>query len=186
MGTKEHILDTAELLFNSNGYTAVGVDLIRDTAGVSKTSMYRHFGSKNKLILAVLARRHLRFEDNLGSAVTPEMSINEKLDALVDWHFKWFGEEDFHGCMFMHAMSEFKESDDSIAELASMHKKWLKILIKGIISESSDFDEKQLEDKSETIMTFVEGMIVRAEFDDITPFRHIYRLAVRTLFKTHF
>ncbi|WP_374058095.1 TetR/AcrR family transcriptional regulator [Candidatus Pantoea persica] len=39
-------LNTAESLFNANGYTAVGVDLIRNTAGVSKTSMYRHFGSK--------------------------------------------------------------------------------------------------------------------------------------------
>ncbi|WP_342651718.1 TetR/AcrR family transcriptional regulator [Vibrio metschnikovii] len=186
MSTKEHILDIAEFLFNSNGYTAVGVDLIRDTAGVSKTSMYRHFGSKNKLILAVLTRRHLRFEDELGSAVTSEMSMEEKLDALINWHFKWFSAGEFHGCMFMHAMSEFKESDDVIADSASMHKKWLKALIKEIISDNSDFDEKQSEAKSEAIMTFVEGMIVRAEFDDITPFRLIYRLAIQTLSKTHF
>lgn len=186
MGTKDHILDTAELLFNSNGYTAVGVDLIRDTAGVSKTSMYRHFGSKNKLILAVLARRHLRFEDKLGSVITPEMSQEEKLDALINWHFKWFSAEDYYGCMFMHAMSEFKESDDAIADSASMHKKWLKDLIKEIISGPPDFEEKQSEAKSEAIMTFLEGMIVRAEFGDITPFRSIYRLAIRMLAKTHF
>ncbi|WP_258575730.1 hypothetical protein [Candidatus Pantoea persica] len=59
------------------------------------------------MILAVLARRHLRFEDLLGSVVTHEMSMEEKLDALIDWHFEWFGAEDFYGCMFMHAMSEF-------------------------------------------------------------------------------
>lgn len=186
MDTKEHILDIAESLFSSNGYTAVGVDLIRDTAGVSKTSMYRHFGSKNKLILAVLGRRHLRFEDKLGGVVKSEMSMEENLDALIDWHFKWFGAEDFHGCMFMHAMSEFKESDDAIADAASMHKKWLKYLIKNIILDNPDFNEKQAEAKSEAIMTFVEGMIVRAEFGDITSCKLIYRLAIQTLSKTNF
>lgn len=186
METKEHILETAEFLFNTNGFNAVGVDLIRDTAGVSKTSMYRHFGSKNKLILAVLARRHLRFEEQLGNAVTSEMSMEDKLDALLNWHFEWFSAEDFQGCMFMHAMSEFKESDYAITDSAAMHKKWLKALIKGIISDNSDFDERQSEAKSEAIMTFVEGMIVRAEFDNITPFRLIYRLAIQALSKTHF
>ncbi|MBE0422139.1 MULTISPECIES: TetR/AcrR family transcriptional regulator [Pseudoalteromonas] len=183
MSTKENILDTAESLFNTNGYTAVGVDLIRDKAGISKTSMYRHFGSKNKLILAVLDRRHLHFEDRLGDVITSGMSTEEKLDALVDWHFKWFGAEDFHGCMFMHAMSEFKESDSVIADSASMHKQWLKALIKDIISNVPDFDEKQVEAKSEAIMAFIEGMIVRAEFDDITLYRPIYRLVIQTLGK---
>lgn len=186
MSTKENILDTAESLFNTNGYTAVGVDLIRDTAGVSKTSMYRHFGSKNKLILAVLDRRHLRFEDGSGDVITSDLSTEEKLDALIDWHFKWFGDEDFHGCMFMHAMSEFKESDDAIADSASMHKQWLKTLIRDILANAPNIDENQIKAKSEAVMTFVEGMIVRAEFDDITPYKSIYRLAIQTLGKTNF
>lgn len=70
MTKKEYILDIAEDLFNDFGYTSVGVDLIRDKAGVSKTSMYRYFGSKNKLIEAVLARRHQRFADGLNAAVS--------------------------------------------------------------------------------------------------------------------
>ncbi|NRD73448.1 TetR/AcrR family transcriptional regulator [Shewanella sp. VB17] len=184
MGTKEQILDTAESLFNANGYTAVGVDLIRDTAGVSKTSMYRHFGSKNKLILAVLIRRHLRFKNNIGGVIYPDMTMEEKLDALIDWHFNWFNAEDFHGCMFMHAMSEFNVSDVVIADSAFMHKKWLKGLIKEIISSNLDDDERRMESKAESIMTFIEGMIVRAEFDDITLFRSIYRFSMQTLSKT--
>ncbi|EOX4357310.1 TetR/AcrR family transcriptional regulator [Vibrio cholerae] len=186
MSTKEHILDTAESLFNTYGYTAVGVDLIRDTAGVSKTSMYRHFGSKNKLILAVLARRHLRFEDKLGGSIKPEMNIEEKIDALIDWHFNWFSTQNFNGCMFMHAMSEFKESNSAIASSAAMHKKWLKALIREIISDLPNLQDTQIEAKSEAVMTFVEGMILRAEFEDIKPYRHIYRFAIQTLTKIDF
>lgn len=181
MSTKDHILDTAESLFNMNGYTTVGVDLIRDTANVSKTSMYRHFGSKNKLILAVLARRHLRLENKLNNIVASEVGMEAKLNALVDWHFSWFNEDDFYGCMFMHAMSEFKETDKLISTAASMHKKWLRDLIKNIISENPNLDAMQVEEKSEAIMTFVEGMIVRAEFGDITSHQAIYRMAIQAL-----
>ena len=56
-------------------------------------------------------------------------------------------------------------------------------LIKDIISNVPDFDEKQVEAKSEAIMAFIEGMIVRAEFDDITLYRPIYRLVIQTLGK---
>lgn len=186
MSKKEHILEVAESLFNLHGYTAVGVDLIRDRAKVSKTSMYRHFGSKAKLIEAVLDRRHKRFEANLEGSLKEKRDVVEKLDALISWHFQWFSEKDFHGCMFMHAMSEFKDSESDITGLATGHKKWLKGLIKSVISENKTLSEEEVEQRAEAIMTFVEGMIVRAEFGDITPFKKTYRIAIQTLANTKF
>lgn len=186
MSKKDHILDVAEALFNLHGYTAVGVDLIRDKAEVSKTSMYRHFGSKTKLIEAVLDRRHKRFEMNLEGSLNEKSEIVDKLDALISWHFQWFSEEDFHGCMFMHAMSEFKDSEGNITDLATSHKRWLKGLIKSVISENKTLTEEETEQRSEAVMTFVEGMIVRAEFGDISDFKQVYRLAIQMLAKTQF
>ena len=85
MSKKDLILDVAESLFNQFGYTAVGVDMIRDEAAVSKTSMYRHFGSKTKLIEAVLERRHQRFESSLEAALSSTSGLQNQLDALLDW-----------------------------------------------------------------------------------------------------
>ncbi|MGF1801360.1 TetR/AcrR family transcriptional regulator [Vibrio gigantis] len=167
MSKKELILDVAESLFNRLGYTAVGVDMIRDEAAVSKTSMYRHFGSKAKLIEAVLARRHRRFESSLEAALSSTSGLKNQLNALLDWHFAWLEQPDFKGCMFMHALAEFKESEDDIAMLSRQHKVWLKNTIHDVVSSGEEVEAATLELRSESVMTFIEGLIVRSEFGKV-------------------
>ncbi|WP_454441947.1 TetR/AcrR family transcriptional regulator [Vibrio bathopelagicus] len=167
MSKKDLILDVAESLFNQFGYTAVGVDMIRDEAAVSKTSMYRHFGSKTKLIEAVLERRHQRFESSLEAALSSTSGLQNQLDALLDWHLAWFEQADFKGCMFMHALAEFKESEDDIAMLSRQHKVWLKNTIHDVVSSGEEVDAATLELRSESVMTFIEGLIVRSEFGKV-------------------
>ena len=167
MSKKELILDVAESLFNQFGYTAVGVDRIRDEAAVSKTSMYRHFGSKTKLIEAVLERRHQRFESSLEAALASVSGSQNQLNALLDWHFAWFEQPDFKGCMFMHALAEFKESEDDIVMISRQHKVWLKSTIYKVVSGGEEVDASTLELRSESVMTFIEGLIVRSEFGEL-------------------
>ncbi len=180
MSKREQILDVAERLFNEFGYTAVGVDLIRDTAQVSKTSMYRHFGSKNQLIEAVLERRHQRWEASLnaalevaGSTGQPELS---RLDAILDWHFDWFKQPDFKGCMFMHALAEFKQVDEAISAKAIHHKAWLRSLLQEELGSATQDQEFRVE----SLMTLIEGMIVRMEFGEFSD-REVYRRAAHLL-----
>ncbi|MEZ8153379.1 TetR/AcrR family transcriptional regulator [Vibrio splendidus] len=167
MSKKDLILDVAESLFNQYGYTAVGVDMIRDEAAVSKTSMYRHFGAKTKLIEAVLERRHQRFESSLEAALSSTFGLQNQLDALLDWYLAWFEQPDFKGCMFMHALAEFKESEDDIAMLSRQHKVWLKSTIHNVVSGGEEVDAATLELRSESVMTFIEGLIVRSEFGEL-------------------
>ncbi len=167
MSKKELILDVAESLFNQFGYTAVRVDMIRDEAAVSKTSMYRHFGSKTKLIEAVLERRHQRFQLSLEAAISTASGLQNQLDALLDWHFAWFEQADFKGCMFMHALAEFKESEGDIAMLSQQHKVWLKKTIRNVVNSGIEVDTTTLELRSELVMTFIEGLIVRSEFGQL-------------------
>ena len=167
MSKKELILDVAESLFNQFGYTAVGVDMIRDEAAVSKTSMYRHFGSKTKLIEAVLERRHQRFESSLEAVLASTSGLQHQLDVLLDWHFAWFEQPDFKGCMFMHALAEFKESEDDIAMLSQKHKIWLKNTIHDVITSGEEAGAATFERRTESVMTFIEGLIIRREFGAI-------------------
>ncbi|MFA0790250.1 TetR/AcrR family transcriptional regulator [Microbulbifer echini] len=177
MNKKEQILDTAEALFNTLGYTAVGVDLIRDKAKVSKTSMYRHFGSKNKLIEAVLIRRHQCLEAELTAVISAAANPDKRLEAILDWHFSWFRAADFKGCMFMHALAEFRGHDEILVQQAMVHKAWLKSLLHSIFEPG----EPGVEAKTEVILTFLEGMTVRAEFGEVTGCEEVYRLGARAL-----
>lgn len=171
MKVLEKILDTAESLFNRNGYTAVGIDFIRDQAGVSKTTIYRHFSSKTELIEKVLRRRHKRFEDSLHHTVNSYSNINDKINAILDWHFEWFDSDHFEGCMFMHALSEFKQQDQRICKVAEEHKLWLCKLLIDVL----DDDSQESLVRAELMMTFLEGMIIRAEFNALSIQRNFYK-----------
>jgi len=52
VNVRERILDTATQLFYRDGIHRVGIDLVIAESGVAKMSLYRHFGSKEKLAVA--------------------------------------------------------------------------------------------------------------------------------------
>ena len=61
MGARDRIVDTAYDLFSRHGIRAVGVDRIVAESGVAKMSLYRHFPSKDDLVLAFLQERERRW-----------------------------------------------------------------------------------------------------------------------------
>ena len=156
---KTHILDTAEKLFNQAGYSAVGVDLIRDTAGVSKTTIYRHFPGKQSIIAAVLRRRDAFFRSGLSTAVASAITPSDKIQALFDWHYDWFKSSTFCGCMFMHGLPEFRTHSQELQQIATEHKAWILALINEILTET-----KYNQQQANLFMALLEGSIVNAEF----------------------
>ena len=58
---KQRILETAERLFYAEGIRAVGIDRIIAEASVAKMTLYKHFPSKDDLVVGVLRYRDERF-----------------------------------------------------------------------------------------------------------------------------
>ena len=54
---RERIVACAQDLFHRHGIRGVGVELIAEAAGTNKMTLYRHFGSKDDLILEYLSRK---------------------------------------------------------------------------------------------------------------------------------
>jgi AcrR family transcriptional regulator len=105
----ERILTAAYDLFTRRGIRAVGTDEVIERAGVAKATLYRHFATKNDLVLAVLHRREQLWTYGLietqsrqrGS--TPE----EQLLAIFDVFHDWFQIRDgFEGCSFINVLLE--------------------------------------------------------------------------------
>jgi AcrR family transcriptional regulator len=122
------ILDTAEYLFNQYSFVGVGVDLIRDMSGCSKTTLYTYFKNKQQLVLNVLKNRDNRFRNSLNQAVGDKTGI-EALEQIYNWHINWFKTEQFKGCLFVRAVSENERSEQDIHDVSQQHKKWLYQLI---------------------------------------------------------
>lgn len=118
---RERIIRTAYELFTSHGLAAVGVDRIVAEANVAKTTLYRHFRSKDELIAEVLARHHqLWLRDWLEPATGDSGgSPAEKLLGIFDSFEEWFGDTDFHGCFFINSLVETRDPTSPV-RLASI------------------------------------------------------------------
>jgi AcrR family transcriptional regulator len=106
---RERILSTAYQLFTQRGIRAVGTDEVIAVSGVAKATLYRHFRSKDDLVLAVLERREQLWTLDLVEKQsrlrgnTPE----EQLLAIFDVFHEWFQKrEDFDGCSFINVLLE--------------------------------------------------------------------------------
>ena len=58
---RSRILESAYELFSERGVRAVGIDAIIARSGVARMTLYRHFSSKEDLVLAFLERREERW-----------------------------------------------------------------------------------------------------------------------------
>jgi len=105
---RERLLATAYDLFSRHGVRAVGVDRIIAESGVAKMTFYRHFPSKDRLVVAFLDRRErLWTTDWLIASV--EQAADEpvgRLLAVFDVFDAWFQREDFEGCSFINVLLE--------------------------------------------------------------------------------
>ena len=107
--TRERLVKTAHGLFYRDGFHTVGLDRILDEVGVTKTTFYNHFESKDDLILAVLEQRHEVESLTVGGLFEKLGGDNPraKLYAIFDVFDAWFHLPNFRGCIFMTAAAEF-------------------------------------------------------------------------------
>ena len=130
---RARILDTACRLFYERGVRAVGVDLVVAEAGVAKTSLYRHFGTKDDLIAAFLER-----EDKDFWGAWDRVAAAHKDDALaeLDAHLGWIGERvgrpHYRGCPQINVAAEFPERDHPARKVAAAHKHEMRARLKTI------------------------------------------------------
>ncbi|MCA1369455.1 TetR/AcrR family transcriptional regulator [Bradyrhizobium sp. BRP14] len=135
---RDRILETASTLFYERGVRAVGVDLVVAEAGVAKTSLYRHFGTKDDLIAAFLARED---EDFWGTWDSVAEKHKDDAQAELDAHLEWIGERvgrpNYRGCPQINVAAEFPEADHPARKVAAAHKREMRRRLKGIAERLS-------------------------------------------------
>ena len=105
---RERILDTAYELFSRRAVRDVGIDEVIERAGVAKATLYRHFPSKDDLVIAFLELREERWTvawveaEAKRRGSTPE----EQLLAIFELFDEWFHRDDFEACSFINVLLE--------------------------------------------------------------------------------
>ncbi|SDA87498.1 TetR/AcrR family transcriptional regulator [Sinorhizobium sp. NFACC03] len=175
-----HLLDTALRLFNLHGYHATGIDLLIAEAGVAKTTLYRHFETKEDLILAALERRDEQSRAEMRIFV--EQRTNdpyERLLATFDFLEASVRDKQFRGCIFMSAAGEHKEAVDPVFRAALMHKRLVLAYFEELAHAARFAEPKRIAD---TINLLHEGATAIAQMTRTgEPVRQSKRMAVSLL-----
>ena len=119
---RRRILDTTSKLFYERGVRAVGVDLVVAESGVAKASLYRHFRTKDDLIVAFLEREDVEFW-----AQWDEVAARHADDpaAEIEAHMRWIGKRlaraNYRGCPQINVAAEFAEADHPSRGVSRAH-----------------------------------------------------------------
>ncbi|XHS79967.1 TetR/AcrR family transcriptional regulator [Burkholderiaceae bacterium UC74_6] len=123
LSARERILSAALDLFYRDGIRATGVDRLIAESGVAKLTFYRHFPSKEALVLAFLEQRHERWMAWFSEALERLGSKKPRdLRALADVLAEWFEREEFRGCAFINTTVEVAQSLPEALPLCQSHK----------------------------------------------------------------
>ncbi len=107
---RDQLVQRALQVFYQGGFHAVGMDRLAKETGVSKTAIYKHFRTKDDLILATLRLRDDNFRNWMIRGIEEEAETPEaRLYAIFDVLGKWFAEPQFLRCMFIKAASEYHD-----------------------------------------------------------------------------
>jgi AcrR family transcriptional regulator len=157
---RDHLVKTAIELFRVNGYQATGIEKILSTAGVSKPTLYRHFDSKDELILAALRRWDEESRAWLeGEMASRGTTAREQVLALYDALADWFEDAGFQGCMFINATVEFADQDSPIHRAAARHKEAFAAHVRSLVEAAG---ANEAAETTERLMILMEGAIVTA------------------------
>lgn len=121
---RDRLLDCAATLFREHGFRATGIDRILEASGCAKMTLYNHFRSKEELILACVRRADEAWRSAVKSKVeTSSSDPRERLLAIFDVAAEIIDDDNFCGCFFLKAVSEFRERDDPVHAAAAENKR---------------------------------------------------------------
>jgi AcrR family transcriptional regulator len=141
--TRAHILDIATRHFYLDGLHAVSADRIIAEAGISKVTFYRHFPSKDDLIVAYLERRAAWERSAVEGARASAKGDTDETLRLISMGI---GAEScspgFRGCPFINAAAEYPDAAHPIRQVVDAHRVWFKAAIREMVQSAgvSDVD----------------------------------------------
>jgi AcrR family transcriptional regulator len=107
---RDRLLTAAARLFHDVGIQAAGVDALIAAAGVAKATFYRHFPSKDDLVVAWLRDPRTRWFDRIRAQVeTPDTAPADVIPRLFDAVADWLEAGDYRGCPYLNTSVEIAD-----------------------------------------------------------------------------
>jgi len=157
--TRQKLIEAANQRFYRDGFRNVGIDQILDDVGISKTAFYKHFESKDDLVLEVLA-----FHDHWWRTVFTD-TIRQRggddpvaqLHAMMDVVQDVIESDDYRGCFFINVAMEFPLPHDPAHRAAAENKRAIEHVVRELAIQAGVADPQAM---AEELCMVMEGAYV--------------------------
>jgi AcrR family transcriptional regulator len=141
---RERILDTAAALFYLEGIRAVSADRIIAETGTTKVTFYRHFRTKEDLVVAYLQAQSARARAAAaGLSADPCTGLLQLAEIM--------GAETcvpgFRGCPFINAAAEYPDAGSPVRAVVRDHREWLHAEVSGRLAQLGAADPDRVADQ---------------------------------------
>lgn len=180
---RDRVLAAASRLFYEHGVRAVGVDRVAAESGVGKMSLYRHFPSKDHLVVAVLEMRDgpaLAAIEAMADAVSG--SPKQRLQGVFDALEQAVGNPAWHGCAFANTALELHDADHPARQVAERHKARTVAFFERL---AGDGGAERPHDLAEQLTVLLDGAMVAVQVRADPAAARPAAQAARTLISAH-
>ncbi len=161
---RDRLVEAATELFYAQGLRAVSVDRVIERAGTTKVTFYRHFKSKDDLVVAHLERRAELERAGIGAAIEHADGDPDQTFALIAGGLGTMAcEPGFRGCPFINAAAEYPDPDSAVRQMVQRHRTWCKDTFEQIVRPLGLADPAGV---AADLMLLRDGAMVAGYLDD--------------------
>lgn len=132
---RERLLTTAGGLFYGEGIRSVGVDRLVSESRVTRATFYRHFPSKEDLVVAYLRTADAQVRERIREATDGAESAEDALRVLAASIADDLSRPGFRGCAFLRAAAEFPDPEDPVHREVVAHRAWFVRQLRDLFTE---------------------------------------------------
>jgi AcrR family transcriptional regulator len=160
---RDRILRTASRLFYDLGVRAVGIDQIVDEANVTRSTFYRHFPSKDSLVVAYLRAKSAGYRAAVDTASRGLPDARAALSGIVSTMYDEATAPGFRGCAFLNAAAEFSDPEHPVRQQVVEHRAWFRDTVRDLLVDSG---HSHAESAADELVLLRDGVMSGGYLDD--------------------
>ncbi|RCV50303.1 TetR/AcrR family transcriptional regulator [Marinitenerispora sediminis] len=179
---RERLLEAATDLFYLQGLRAVSVDKVIDAAGTTKVTFYRHFKSKDDLIVAYLEGRAALERAGIGAALARgNGDVGATLELMAEQVGLAACMSGFRGCPFINAAAEYPDPASPVRRAVAAHRQWCRAAFEQLVAP---LGRKGSDEVVDSLMLLRDGAMVSGYLDEPAAVAGAFLRGVRAVIGT--
>ncbi|MCU1681149.1 MAG: transcriptional regulator, TetR family [Amycolatopsis sp.] len=156
LSPRDRLLDTATRLFYAEGIHMSPVDKLITEAGVTRSTFYRHFPTKEDLVVAYVRAKSAEVRGGFEAS-------NRSLRAVLEFIGDFTCSPGFRGCPFLNAAAEYPDPAHPVHVAVTDHRRWFRAALTELATELGHPDPDYA---ASILVMFNDGALVGGELDD--------------------